>query len=80
MSIIDKWNKKTGQNITSLKRKPKNLQFKDVNPLNGNEICNVCRKEFPKDGKAGNAVWAHKCTERISAHMTWEEMGYPSGR
>lgn len=42
--------------------------------------CYVCKKRFPKDGKAGNAVWAHKCTERISAHMTWEEMGSPSGR
>jgi len=57
MSIIDKWNKKTGQI----------------------EECYVCKKKFPKDGRAGNAVWAHKCTERISAHMTWEELGHPKG-
>ena len=45
-----------------------------------NEECYVCKKKFPRDGKAGNAVWAHKCTERISAHMTWEELGYPDGK
>jgi hypothetical protein len=43
------------------------------------EECYVCKKKFPKDGRAGNAVWAHKCTERISAHMTWEELGHPKG-
>ena len=45
-----------------------------------NNFCRCCKKTFPEDGTAGNVAWAHECTERISAHLTWEELGRPSGK
>ena len=45
-----------------------------------NNFCRCCRKTFPENGTAGNVAWAHECTERISAHLNWEELGRPSGK
>ena len=42
--------------------------------------CRSCKRTFPENGAAGNAAWAHACIERISAHLTWEELGRPSGK
>lgn len=43
------------------------------------QVCRSCYESFPKDGKPGNAVWNHKCSRRDSAHLNWEESGYPDG-
>ena len=45
-----------------------------------NNFCRCFRKTFPENGTAGNVAWAHECTERISAHLNWEELGRPSGK
>jgi len=43
------------------------------------QVCSSCYESFPKNGKPGNAVWNHKCSRRDSAHLNWEESGYPDG-